>query len=187
MSAALLIGTTACSGSDDKKSADTPQSSSGETPAGSTGEQPSSEPSTKTDDPVLPDITATQVLAGLAKAGYKCGADGTYAICTSGTVAVWVLTGTHPRPPVLSLHAKGAKIADVRAEIGKQLPKVLEIAHINPRTPITDWFGALGTVERTTKAGDWQVDWSTETVDTEDPGGHLTLVDSTCKVNCQAE
>ncbi|MEV6416515.1 hypothetical protein [Kribbella sp. NPDC051718] len=186
MSAALLIGTTACSGSDDKKSSDAP--TSGDTTAGSTtGQQPASETSTKADDPVLPNLTAAQVVAGLAKGGYKCGADGTYAICTSGTVAVWVLTGAHPRPPVVSLHAKGAKIADVRAEIGKQLPKVLEIAHINPRTPITDWFGALGTVERTTKAGDWQVDWSTETVDTEDPGAHLTLVDSTCKTNCQAE
>jgi hypothetical protein len=187
VSAALLIGTTACSGSDDKKTSDAPQPGSGETPAGSTDGQPSSETTTKSDDPVLPDITAAQMVGGLAKGGYKCGADGTYAICTSGTVAVWVLTGTHPRPPVVSLHAKGAKIADVRAEIGKQLPKVLEIAHINPRTPITDWFGALGTVERTTKAGDWQVDWSTEVVDTEDPGAHLTLVDSTCKVNCQAE
>jgi hypothetical protein len=184
VSTALLIGTTACSGSDDKK-ADAPTSS--DTPAASTPGEPAAETSTKADDPVLPDITAAQVVGGLAKAGYKCGADGTYAICTSGTVAVWVLTGSHKRPPVVSLHAKGAKIADVRAEIGKQLPKVLEIAHINPRTPITDWFGALGTAENATKVGDWQVDWSTETVDTEDPGAHLTLVDSTCKTNCQAE
>jgi hypothetical protein len=127
------------------------------------------------------------VVAGLTKAGYKCGADGTYAICTSGAVAVWVLTGTHKRPPVVSLHAKGANLDVVTAEIGKQLPKVLEIAHINPRTPITDWFGKLGSVESAETVGDWQVDWSTEVVDTEDPGAHLTLVDTTCKVNCQAE
>lgn len=186
MSTALLIGTTACSGSDDKKTADTPQSSSSETSAGSNGE-PESQPSDKPSDPVLADLTATQVLAGLAKGGYKCGADGTYAICTSGTVAVWVLTGTHPRPPVVSLHATGKNLTAIRDEVGKQLPKVLEIAHINPRTPFTDWFGNLGTVERSTTIGDWQIDWSTETTDTEDPGAHLTLVDKTCKVNCQAE
>ncbi|NEA32301.1 hypothetical protein [Streptomyces sp. SID13031] len=185
MSTALLIGTAACSGSssDDKK-ADPPKS--GETPAGSTSGQPSAESSDKSSDPVLPDVTAPQVLTGLKGAGYKCGADGTYAICTSGTVAVWVLTGTHPRPPVVSLHATG-QLAPAQAAVAQQLPKVLEIAHINPRTPIVDWFGKLGGTEDVLKSGDWQADWSVETVDTEEPGVHLTMIDQTCKTNCQAE
>jgi len=136
---------------------------------------------------VLPDITAAQVVAGLTGAGYKCSADGSYAICTTGTVSVWVLAGTHPRPPVVSLHATGP-IATATADIGSKLPQVLEVAHINPRTEITDWFGKLGaqTAAQLT-AGDWQVGWSTEVVDTEEPGAHLTLDDKLCKVNCQAE
>lgn len=181
----MLIGTAACSGSSSSNAGSGDKKAS-ETPGGSTTGQPVAESSNKSSDPVLPDITAPQVLAGLKGAGYKCGADGTYAICTSGTVAVWVLTGTHPRPPVVSLHATG-QLAPAQAAIAAQLPKVLEIAHINPRTPVTDWFGKLGATENVLKSGDWQADWSVETVDTEEPGVHLTLVDQTCKVNCQAE
>lgn len=183
MSTALLIGTTACSGSSSDNKADPPKA--GETPAGSTSGQPSADPA-ESKDPVLPAATATQVIAGLKEAGYKCGADGTYAICTSGTVAVWVLTGNHPRPPVVSLHATG-QVEAAKADISKQLPRALELAHINPRTPIVDWFGKLGSTEDVLKSGDWQVDWSVEAVDTEEPGAHLTIVDQTCKVNCQAE
>lgn len=172
MSTALLVGTTACSGSDKK-------ADSSETPAGQPGDKPSDTP--------LADITATQVVAGLSGAGYKCGADGTYAICTTGTVAVWVLTGPHKRPPVVSLHATGP-VATATADIAKQLPQALEVAHINPRTEISDWFGQLaGKPTGQLTAGDWQVDWSTEVVDTDEPGAHLTLVDKLCTVNCQAE
>jgi hypothetical protein len=184
VSAALLLGTAACSGSSDKK-ADSPKS--GEAPAGSATGQPAAEPSDKPSDAVLPDIPAAQVVVGLTGAGYKCGADGSYAICTADTVSVWVLTGTHKRPPVVSLHATGP-IATATADITKKLPQVLEVAHINPRTEITDWFGKLaGQPNSQLTAGDWQVDWSTEVVDTEEPGAHLTLVDKLCKVNCQAE
>jgi hypothetical protein len=136
---------------------------------------------------VLPDITGAQVVTGLTSAGYKCGADSSYAICTAGTVSVWVLTGTHPRPPVVSLHATGP-IATATADIAAKLPQVLEVAHINPRTEITDWFGKLGgKAPAVLTAGNWQVGWSTEVVDTEEPGAHLTLEDKLCKVNCQAE
>jgi hypothetical protein len=180
VSTALLIGTAACSGSD-KKADDTPKS--GETTTGASASQSTDKPL----DPVLPDATAAQVVTGLTGAGYKCGADGTYAICTAGTVSVWVLTGTHKRPPVVSLHATGP-IATATTDIGEKLPRALELAHINPRTPITDWFGKLGgKTEGQTTAGDWQVDWATEVVDTDEPGAHLTLVDKLCKVNCQAE
>ncbi|WP_020391231.1 hypothetical protein [Kribbella catacumbae] len=172
MSTALLVGSTACSGSDKKADAS-------ETPAGQSSDKPS--------DPPLADLTATQVVAGLSGAGYKCSTDGTYAICTTGTASVWVLTGAHKRPPVVSLHASGP-VAAATAEIATKLPQVLEVAHVNPRTEITEWFGQLGdkpTGQLT--AGDWQVDWSTEVVDTDEPGAHLTLVDKLCTVNCQAE
>ncbi|TWD74790.1 hypothetical protein FB561_6222 [Kribbella amoyensis] len=125
-------------------------------------------------------------MSGLTGAGYKCGRDGDYAICTSGPVAVWVLNGTHKRPPVVSLHAAGTA-ESASAEIGKVLPKALEVAHVNPRGAIVDWFGQQASkTEAQTKQGDWQVDWSVE-VDTEEPGAHLSLTDQTCKADCQAE
>jgi hypothetical protein len=174
VSTALLFGTTACSGSSDQKAN---ASTSGEAPAG----QPSSS------EEALPDIPAAQVVTALGGAGYKCGADGAYAICTTGTVSVWVLTGTHPRPPVVSLHATGP-VATATADIAAKLPQVLEVAHINPRAEITDWFGKLGGKPAgQVTAGDWLVGWSTEAVDTEEPGAHLTLDDKLCKANCQAE
>lgn len=126
-------------------------------------------------------------MAGLTSAGYKCSNDGTYAICTTGPVAVWVLTGDHKRPPQLSLHSSGAA-ETAAAAVAKALPQALETAHINPRSPIVDWFGqqsAKPTAQTTT--GDWQVSWTVESVDTEEPGVHLTLSDTKCKVNCQAE
>jgi hypothetical protein len=68
------------------------------------------------------------------------------------------------------------------------LPQALETAHINPRSQIVDWFSqqAAKPTAQTT-AGDWQVSWTVESVDSEEPGVHLTLSDTKCKVNCQAE
>jgi hypothetical protein len=135
---------------------------------------------------VLSTINATQVVAGLAGAGYKCSNDGTYATCTSGAASVWVLTGDHPRPPVVSVHSAGP--ADTAsAEIAKVLPQALEIAHINNGQQIADWFGQQkGKTTAQLTSGDWLVDYSAE-VDTDEPGAHLTLTDKLCKVNCQAE
>ena len=125
-------------------------------------------------------------MSGFTDAGYKCGNDGTYAICTSGPAAVWVLTGEHNRPPVVSLHAAGS-VETATAAIANNLSQALEIAHIDQRTQITDWFGQLaGKTSAQLTAGDWQVEWSAE-VDTEEPGADLSLMDLLCKQNCQAE
>jgi hypothetical protein len=172
VSTALLVGTTACSNSDEPAAT--------ETPAGST---PSDQPS----DTPLADLPAAQVVAALSGAGYSCSNDGTYAICTTGPVAVWVLTGDHKRPPQVSLHSSGTAESAADA-VAKVLPHALEIAHINPRTQIVDWFGQqAGTPTAQLTAGDWQVSWTVESVDSEDPGVHLTLSDKQCKANCQAE
>ncbi|GAB3810341.1 hypothetical protein [Kribbella italica] len=170
MSTALLIGTTACS-SDDKKT-------SGEAPvAATTNAAASTTPS---------DLPAAQVVAGLTGAGYKCGRDGDYAICTTGPVAVWVLTGNHKRPPVVSLHSLGTA-ATATAAIGKVLPQALEIAHVVPAQKITEWFGQqAGKTTAQLTEGDWQVELSVE-VDTDEPGAHLSLMDRLCKADCAAE
>ncbi|WP_246486597.1 hypothetical protein [Kribbella qitaiheensis] len=126
------------------------------------------------------------MVAGLTGAGYKCSNDGTYAICTSGPAAVWVLTGDHPRPPVVSLHSAGP-VATASAAIAKALPQALEIAHIGQSQEITDWFAKQnGKTSGQLSTGDWQVDYSAE-VDTEEPGAHLSLMDKLCKANCTAE
>jgi hypothetical protein len=135
---------------------------------------------------VLPAINAAQVVTGLTSAGYKCSTDVTYATCTSGAASVWVLTGDHPRPPVVSLHSAGpAETAS--AAIAKVLPQALEIAHINQGQQIADWFGRQkSTTSAQMTAGNWLVDYIVE-VDTDEPGVHLTLTDKLCKTNCQAE
>ena len=135
---------------------------------------------------MLAPIKAAAVVAGLADAGYKCSNDAAYTICTSGAASVWVLAGNHPRPPVMSLHSPGAPDT-ASDEIAKVLPKALEIAHINQRQQIADWFGQQkGKTAAKLTAGDWQVDYSVE-VDTEEPGAHLTLTDKLCKTGCQGE
>jgi hypothetical protein len=103
-----------------------------------------------------------------------------------GAAAVWVLTGNHPRPPVVSAHAAGA--VDVAwAEISNSLQRILELAHINQAADIATWYDQQkGKPVAQQTFGDWQVDVSTE-VDTEEPGVHLTLTDKLCTVNCQAE
>ena len=178
----LLAGTTACSG--DKSSPEagsasaTTSSSTGSTTAPSTGSTAASDKSAA--------INATQVVAGLTSAGYKCGRDSTYATCTSGPVAVWVLTGEHKRPPVVSLHSQGP-VDTATAAIAKDLPQALELAHVNERAQIVSWFGQqAGKTSAQSTFGDWQVELSAE-VDTDEPGAHLTLTDKLCKTNCQAE
>jgi hypothetical protein len=182
----LLAGTTACSGA---KSS--PEAGPAGTTTGSSG-APTTTPSTgstaasdKSAAP-LPQINATQVVAGLTSAGYKCGSDLTYATCTSGPVAVWVLTGQHKRPPVVSLHSRGP-VGAAAAAIAKDLPRALELAHVNERSQIVSWFGQqIGKTSAQSTFGDWQVDLSAE-VGTEEPGAHLSLMDKLCKVKCQAE
>jgi len=134
----------------------------------------------------MPQLTAAQVVDGLAGAGYTCGTDSTYAICTSGPVAVWVLTGDHPRVPVISLHSLG-KADEAHAALAENLPKALRTAHVNEVSLVSDWFGKqAGKTAAKTTLGDWKVDLSAE-IDSDEPGVHLTLTDKFCKANCQAE
>jgi hypothetical protein len=174
VSIAVLAGTTACSGS----ATGNQVPGAAETPVAS---KPTETPSAQ------PTINATQVVAGLSGAGYKCSNDGTYAICTSGPAAVWVLTGDHPRPPVVSLHSTGP-VETASAAIARVLPQALELAHISQSPQIAEWFGQQrGKTSAQLSAGDWQVDYSAEVVDTEEPGAHLSLTDKLCKTNCTAE
>jgi hypothetical protein len=155
-----------------------------EKPSVSSSSSTTSSPS-PTPTPTSP-INATRVVAAFSGAGYKCTSDVIYAICTTGPTSVWVLTGSHPRPPVVSLHASGP-VDTSSSEIAEVLPEVLELAHINQGADIATWFGQQK--DRTTAqytAGDWLVEYSAE-VGTEEPGTHLTLTDKLCTVNCQAE
>jgi hypothetical protein len=178
---ALLL--TGCSGSKDKaddKGGDQPSATgttSGTTTTGTTTTGAAPTP--------MPTINATQVVAAFTGAGYKCTPDVAYVTCTTGATSIGVLSGQHPRPPVLSLHAAGP--ADTSsAEIAKVLPQVLELAHINQGSEITTWFGQQKEATAQLTVGDWLVEYSAE-VDTEEPGTNLTLTDKLCKVNCQAE
>jgi hypothetical protein len=185
----VLAGATACSGSADQSSG-TPTSQAPPTPESSASESSASESSASESsasvEPPLPQLTATQVVDGLTAAGYTCGKDSTYAICESGPVAVWVLTGKHKRVPVVSLHS-GGRLETAYAAIVKELPNALRTAHIRESHLVADWFGKQSGKEagRTT-IGDWFVELSAE-VDSEEPGVHLTLTDKFCKANCQAE
>jgi hypothetical protein len=134
----------------------------------------------------LPQISATQVVAGLTSAGYQCGRYAKYVTCTSGPVAVWVLSGAQKRPPVLSLHSDGP-VDTATSAIAKDLPRALELAHVNERAQIVTWFGQqVGKTSAQSTFGDWQVKLSAE-VGTDAPRAHLTLMDKLCKTNCQAE
>jgi hypothetical protein len=175
VSVALLAGTTACSGSGSPAVAESPAAA----------DTSSTKPGATTPT-AISTIDATQVVAGLSGAGYKCSNDGTYAICTAGPAAVWVLTGDHPRPPVVSLHSTGP-VETASAAIAKVLPQALELAHVSQGAQIAEWFGQQkGKTSAQLTAGDWQVEYSAE-VDTEEPGAHLTLMDKLCKTNCTAE
>ncbi|MEU0093452.1 hypothetical protein [Kribbella sp. NPDC006257] len=173
------MGTAACSS--DKSSSSTPE----DKPAASGSTQPTAKASDVGATSTTP-IKAAAVVSAFTAAGYKCSSDGTYAICTSGPASVWVLTGDHPRPPVVSLHSAGP-IATASAAIAKVLPQALEIAHIGQSQEITDWFAKQsGKTAAQMSAGDWQIDYSAE-LDTEEPGAHLSLMDKLCKTNCTAE
>ena len=167
---------TGCSSSKDDTSADDKPSASSATSSTTSSAAPTP----------LPTINAARVVAALTGAGYKCVPDVPYVTCTSGATSVGVLTGSHPRPPVMALHAAGP-VDTSSAEIAKVLPHLLELAHVNQRADIVTWFGQQkgGTTAQLT-AGDWLVEYSAE-VDTDEPGANLTLTDKLCKVNCQAE
>jgi hypothetical protein len=131
-------------------------------------------------------LRAAEVVAELKADGYTCSADSTYQLCKgSGPVTVWVLTGAHPRPPVVSLQATGT-VAAARHAIAADLPKVLELAHIAGAAKIASWFGAQTAKTGSTTIGDWRIDLSAEE-GTDQPGVHLTLNDKLCKQNCRAE
>ncbi|MFI6720333.1 hypothetical protein ACIBGM_34050 [Kribbella sp. NPDC050470] len=134
---------------------------------------------------MLPDLTATQVVSALKTDGYDCTTDVAYAVCRKGITSIGVLTGTHPRPPVLSVQASG-QVDVAWGEISNSLPRILELAHVN-QPEIAGWFDQQKGKPIAQQAfGDWLVDISAE-VDTEEPGVHLTLTDKLCKTNCQAE
>ncbi|GAA0621089.1 hypothetical protein HPO96_24090 [Kribbella sandramycini] len=144
-------------------------------------------PSTPTSAPVTADVApvkAAEVVDGLSKAGFKCGTDEAYAVCTSGGAQVSVLLGDHPRPPVVSVHATG-KQDTASAAIGAVLPKVLETVNVNQQQEISSWFGQQKATAQMT-AGDWLIDYTVE-ADTEEPGVNLTVTDKLCKTSCQAE
>ncbi|WP_433161092.1 hypothetical protein [Kribbella sp. CA-247076] len=125
-------------------------------------------------------------MGALTGAGYECTTDVAYAICRLGAASVWVLTGDHPRPPVVSVHAAGP--VDVAwAEISNSLQRILDLAHINGGAEIAGWFDQQkGKQVAQQMFGDWQAAYSAE-VDTDEPGVHLTLTDTLCKTKCQAE
>ncbi|WP_405061246.1 hypothetical protein OG474_06275 [Kribbella sp. NBC_01505] len=154
-------------------------------PAKSPGNPPSSSTSSSAPEALTP-VTATALVAGLTQAGFKCGTDEAYALCTSGAASVSILNGDHPRPPVVSVNASGP--ADTAAAaIAKVLPKVLEVAHISQPQDIASWFDAQkGKPAADMTAGDWLVNYAAES-DTEEPGVHLTVTDKLCKTACQAE
>jgi hypothetical protein len=174
------VALTGCSGNEETPSA------KGSAPVSSAPTQPlvTGTPSAPTSGRQL---RATEVVAGLKGAGYTCSPDSTYQVCKgSGPVAVWVLTGAHPRVAVVSLHATGA-VATAHHAIAAELPKVLGIAHIDDSAKIAGWYGGqTGKTTASTTIGDWRIDLSAEQ-GTDQPGVHLTLNDKLCKRNCQAE
>ncbi|MEV5964105.1 hypothetical protein AB0L70_20215 [Kribbella sp. NPDC051952] len=184
---ALLL--TACSSGSEDKADDKGGDKGGDQPSAtssSPGTTTGAGTTTSAASTPMPTINATQVVAAFTGAGYKCTPDVAYVTCTTGGTSIGVLSGQHPRPPVLSLHAAGPEDTS-SAEIAKVLPQVLELAHINQGSEITTWFGqqkSQATAQLT--VGDWLVEYSAE-VDTEEPGTNLTLTDKLCKTNCQAE
>lgn len=184
--AVLLVSTAACSGKSDNGAAkpDTSTSTSQNTSAPAESTESSSTPSVSA-DATLPDLTAAQVVAALAAQKYQCTTDEAYQTCAKGTSSVQVLIGTQPRPAVLSLQATGVS-AEAAAALTEFAPGALELAHVNPRAKIVDWLKQQQGKAGTTTAGNWAVEFSTES-GTERPGAILTLTDKLCKANCGAE
>jgi hypothetical protein len=188
----VLAGTTACSGTESSQLAGPAETTA--SPASATAKAgpaspiaaPGSRSTPRSPAAPLPRLNAAQAVSALTHSGYKCERDSTYAICTSGPVEVWVLTGPQKRPPVVSLHATGS-IDSATAAIARSLPRTLELVHVNERAQIADWFDRqAGKAAAQTTVGDWRVELSTE-VDTDEPGAHLTLLDKLCTGNCQTE
>jgi hypothetical protein len=125
-------------------------------------------------------------VAALTGKSYQCSTDEAYQTCSQGTTSVQVLSGNHPRPPVLSLQASGVA-AEATTKLTEVAPQVLELAHVNPRGQIVDWLKQQqGKTAAKTTVGNWTVEFSTES-DSEAPGAILTLTDKLCKANCGAE
>jgi hypothetical protein len=175
--AALLIGTTACSGkSDDKAGSNT--STSGTSGGGTSTSSAGSEEK-------LPDLTTAQIVSALSGKGYQCSTDEAYQTCSQGTTSVQALIGTQPRPAVLSLQSTGAA-TEATTKLTDFAPQALELAHINPRGQIVDWLKQQQGKAGKMTAGIWTVEFSTE-VGSDQPGAILTLTDTTCKADCGAE
>ncbi|MGW6199525.1 hypothetical protein ACWF0M_25465 [Kribbella sp. NPDC055110] len=171
------MGTTSCSGNK-------PESNG--TPSTSTSGTPTASNTSSGPEETLPDLTATQVVAAFTGKQYKCSTDEAYETCSSGLRSVQVLTGTHPRPPVISLQAAGPA-TESTTRLTEFAPEALELAHVNPRGQIADWLKQqAGKASAQTTFGDWNVEFSTES-DTDAPGAILTLTDKLCKANCGAE
>jgi hypothetical protein len=171
----LVAGTTSCGG---KESDAAPEPTDTLATAAPSSTAPSSSA------PANP-LTASQVVTALKAGGRTCANELSYVICTSGPVQVWVLTGDHPRPPVLSLNATGSPDA-ARKAIADQLVPALTAAHVSEVAAVNTWYTAQTADSASTTVGDWKVELSTEQ-DSDVPGVHLTLNDTRCKSNCEAE
>ena len=186
--AALVLVLAGCSGSGDAGGSD----ESGGQPAEPTSAPP--EPTTasptshSTSGVVLrrPQLSTDGAVDALKRTGYKCTTDVAYMICKSGAVQVWLLTGSHKRFPVISVHSNGA-VATARQAVGQRLPQVLRTVHVNEAAQIDQWYDEQsGQVTADDTIGDWKVDLSAEE-GSDSPGVHLTLNDRRCKEHCQAE
>jgi hypothetical protein len=183
----LLVSTAACSGKSDDGAAE-PATSTSISASTSTSATPTAESSsTQSSSPAetLPDLTAAQVVAAFTAQKYQCSTDEAYQTCSKGSTSVQVLIGTQPRPAVLSLQASGVP-AEAATALSEFVPQALEVAHVNPRATIADWLKQQQGKAGTTTAGNWAVEFSTES-GTERPGAILTLTDKLCKANCGAE
>ena len=184
--AALLVSATACSGKSDNGAAD-PATATSTSASTSTSATPTASSSTSQSSPAetLPELTAAQVVAAFTAQKYQCSTDEAYQTCSKGSTSVQVLIGTQPRPAVLSLQASGAP-AEAATALSEFASQALEVAHVNPRATIADWLKQQQGKAGTTTAGNWAVEFSTES-GTERPGAILTLTDKLCKANCGAE
>ncbi|WUJ71958.1 hypothetical protein OG809_01590 [Kribbella soli] len=180
----MALGTAACSGS---KSDDNKPDAAGSSHGSSSSTAPSSGASASSSGPEekLPDLTAAQVVTAFAGKGYQCSTDEAYQTCAQGTTSIQVLIGTQPRPPVISLQATGVA-AEATTKLSDFAPQALELAHVNPRGQIADWLKQQQGKAGQTTAGNWTVEFSTES-DTDQPGAILTLTDKLCKADCGAE
>lgn len=185
--AAMVLVLTGCNGSggaDDGEAGGQPAEPTSAPPEPTTA----SPTSHSTSGVVLrqPQLSTTGAVAALQRSGYKCTTDVAYMICKSGAVEVWLLTGSHKRFPVVSVHSDGA-VAAARQAVGQRLPQVLRTVHVNEAAQIDQWYDEQSDqTSADDTIGDWKVDLSAEE-GSDSPGVHLTLNDRRCKERCQAE